>query len=72
MYAQLLPGIYNEEGMDINVIPEDSSFIITGVCEFSPTSATNSLWIKVNQTGLEIKDIIWNDSVFELNTVYQV
>ena len=68
LYAQLKPGIYNEEGFDVTLFPDDSTYLITGTCEYSPTSSTNGLWIKVDKDGNEIYDLIWNDSVYNLNT----
>ncbi|MCF8228443.1 MAG: T9SS type A sorting domain-containing protein [Bacteroidales bacterium] len=76
LYAQLDPGIYNEEGFDLTLLPNDSSYLITGACYYSPTSSHNALWIKVGKDGNEIKDIIWNDSTPEnsivMSTVHQI
>jgi hypothetical protein len=71
LYAQLEPGLYNEEGVDLTVFPNDSSYLITGTCEYIPTSSTNGFWIKILEDGTELYNIVWNDSIFELNTANQ-
>ncbi|MCF8233617.1 MAG: T9SS type A sorting domain-containing protein [Bacteroidales bacterium] len=71
LYAQLDPGIYNEEGFYLTMFPGDSSYLITGACKYSPTSGTNSMWIKVDKSGNEIYDVIWNDSTYDSNDSYE-
>ncbi len=71
LYAQLKPGIYNEEGFYLTMFPSDSSYLITGACKYSPTSGTNSMWIKVDQSGNEIYNVIWNDSTYDSNDSYE-
>ncbi len=71
LYAQLDPGIYNEEGFDLTMFPSDSSYLITVACEYSPTGSTNAFWIEVDKTGNETKNIIWNDSTPNITIVNQ-
>jgi len=71
LYAQLEPGIWNEEGLGLTVLPEDSSYLITGGCDYIPTGGTSAFWIKADKQGDEIKNIIWNDSTSELSGAFQ-
>ncbi|MEE4257344.1 MAG: T9SS type A sorting domain-containing protein [Bacteroidales bacterium] len=71
LYAQLDPGFWNEEGFDLTVFPNDSSYLITGSCDYIPTGGLTAFWIKVSRDGAEQYNVVWNDSTYELNTAYQ-
>jgi hypothetical protein len=70
LYAQLNPGISIEEGFYLSLLPNDSSYLITGACKYIPTGGTNSMWIKVTKDGNEIYDVIWNDTTYDSNDSY--
>ena len=71
LYAQIDQGIFNEEGYDLTVFPSDSSYLITGTCQYVPTGGTNAFWIKVDPLGNETANIIWNDSTYDFNDAYE-
>ncbi len=71
LYAQLEPGIFNEEGFDLTIFPNDSSYLITGTCDYVPTGGLTGFWIKVNSTGEETANIIWNDTLYEYNSIFE-
>ncbi|MEE4255539.1 MAG: T9SS type A sorting domain-containing protein [Bacteroidales bacterium] len=71
LYAQLEPGIFNEEGFDLTIFPSDSTYLITGSCDYTPTGGNSAFWVKVNQDGDEVENIIWNDSTAELTAAYE-
>lgn len=71
LYAQLEPGIWNEEGFDLTVVPNDSSYLITGTCDYLPTGGLTAFWINVDPSGEETANIIWDDSTNYYNDGYE-